>query len=131
MSSGKEGSNMLSYWFPAPVSLWWPLAFAIGFAALAIFAFYATRARRAEEPDSNTIATLYVVGLGLAAVSELLMFLDLAFGWSLATAFTLSAGVVTTFAVVAIVVAVLAIGIAVVMQVREEGTYRAGHGYAH
>ena len=121
---------MLSYWFPAPVSYWWPLVFAIGFAAIAVFAVYATLARREKERDATTIATLYGVGFGLAAVTELMMYLDLAFGWSLATVFAISTGVVTFFAVAAVVIAVLAIGIAAVMQFREEGSYRAAHGYA-
>lgn len=121
---------MLSYWFAAPVSPWWPVLFAIGFALLAVFAFFATQARRAEEPDATAIATLYAVGLGIVAVSELLMYLDVAFGWSLATAWAMSTGVVTFFVVAAAIVAVFAIGIAVVMQFREEGAYRAAHGLA-
>jgi hypothetical protein len=122
---------MLSYWFPATVSYWWPLLFTFGFAAIALFAIYATLARREEERDATTIATLYGVGFGLAAVSEFMMYLDVAFGWSLATAFAISTGVVTFFAVAAVIVAILAIGLAVVMQLREEGAYRATHGYAH
>lgn len=122
---------MLSYWLPAPVSYWWPLVFAVGFAAIAVFAVYATLARREEERDATTIATLYGLGFGLAAVSEFMMYLDVAFGWSLATAFALSTGVVTFFVVAAVIIAVLAIGVAVVMQFREEGAYRATHGYAH
>jgi uncharacterized membrane protein len=121
---------MLSYWFPAPVSYWWPLAFAIGFAVIAVIAVYATLRRREEEPRANTIATLYGVGFGLAAVTELMMYLDVAFGWSLAAAFSIATGVATFFAVAAVVVAVLAIGIAAVMQFREESTYQAAHGYA-
>ena len=121
---------MLSYWFPATVSYWWPLLFTIGFAIVGVIAVIATLARRKEERDANRIATLYGVGFGLAAITELMMYLDVAFGWSLATAFAMSAGVVTFFAVAAVVVAVLAIGVALVMQFREEGSYRTAHQYA-
>lgn len=121
---------MLSYWFPATVSYWWPLLFTIGFALIGVIAVFATLARRKEERNANTIATLYGVGFGLAAVTEFMMYLDVAFTLSLATALSMSVGVVTFFAVAAIVVAVLAIGTAVVMQYREESSYRAAHGYA-
>ena len=121
---------MLSYWFPAPVSYWWPLLFTVGFAAIGVIAVYMTLARRKEERDANTIATLYGVGFGLAAVSELMMYLDVAFGLSLATAFAMSTGVVTFFVVAAVIITVLAIGIAAVMQFREESSYQAAHGYA-
>ncbi|HEU5438868.1 MAG TPA: hypothetical protein VFU88_06240 [Ktedonobacterales bacterium] len=119
---------MLTYWFPAPVSYWWPLTFALVFAALAVFAVYMTLTRREEEQDAGTIAALYAVGLGVAAVSEFLMYLNVAFGWSLATVFAVSTGVVTFFAIAAVVITILAIGIAVAMQIREEGSYRAAHG---
>ena len=122
---------MLSYWFPAPISYWWTLLFAVGFAVIAVIAVYATLRRREEEPDANTIAALYGIGFGLAAVSEFMMYLDVAFGLSLATAFTMATGFVTFFVIAALVVAVLAIGAAAVMQFREEGSYRATHGYAH
>lgn len=122
---------MLSYWFATPLSYWWPLSLAIGFFLVGVIAVVLTLARRTEEPYVNTIATLYGVGFGLAAVSEFLMYLDIAFGWSLATAFAMSTGVVTFFAVAAIVIAVLAIGAAVIMQYREEGAYRATHVLAH
>jgi hypothetical protein len=122
---------MLSYWFATPLSYWWPLSLAIGFALVGVVAIVLTLARRAEEPYVNTIATLYGVGFGLAAISEFMMYLDVAFGWSLATAFTVASGVVVFFVVAAMVIAVLAIGAAVVMQYREEGTYRATHGLAH
>ena len=55
------------------------------------------------------------------------MYLAFAGVWSLATAWTIATGGVTFFAVAAVVVAVLAIVIAVSMQFREEGDYRASH----
>ena len=122
---------MLSYWFPAPVAAWLPLTLAIGFGVLAVIAVVVTLARQQEERDAGVIAVFYGIGLGLAAVSELLMYLDVAFGWSLATVFAMTASVATFVAVGAVVVAVAAIVIAVAMQVREEGMYRATHGYAH
>lgn len=122
---------MLSYWFPAPVAAWLPLTLAIGFGVLAVIAVVVTLARQQEERDAGVIAAFYGIGLGLAAVSELLMYLDVAFGWSLATVFAMTASVATFVAVGAVVVAVAAIVIAVAMQVREEGMYRATHGYAH
>lgn len=122
---------MLSYWFATPLSYWWPLSLAIGFALIGVVAVVLTLARRAEEPYVNTIATLYGVGFGLAAISEFLMYLDIAFKWSLATAFAMSTGVVVFFVVAALVIAVLAIGAAVFMQYREEGAYRTSHGLAH
>ena len=121
---------MLSYWFPATVSYWWPLLFTIGFALIGVIAVVATLARRKEERDANTIAALYGVGFGLAAITEFMMYLDVAFKVSLATAFAMSTGVVTFLAVAAIIVTVLAIGAALALQFREEGAYRATHGYA-
>lgn len=118
---------MITYWFPTPLSYWWPLAFAIGFALVAVLAVAITLARRAEEPDAGVIATLYGVGIGIVAVSEFMMYLDVAFGWSLATAWAMSAGVVTFFAIAAAVVAVLAIGAAVVLQLQDERGYRVAH----
>lgn len=126
---GKDAA-MLSYWFTTPLSLWWPLLLAVGFALVAVIAVGLTLARRSEEPYANAIATLYGVGFGLAAVSEFMMYLDVAFGWSLATAFALTAGTIMFFVVAAIVVAALAVGLALVMQFREEGAYRATHGIA-
>ena len=122
---------MLSYWFPAPLAEWAPLVLAIGFALLAVIAVVATLARQTEERDASAIATLYGFGFGLAAVAELLMYLDVAFGWSLATFFAISASVAPVIAIAAAVVAGLAILAAVIMQFREEGAYRATHGYAH
>lgn len=122
---------MLSYWFSAPLSYWWPLLLAIGFAALAVVAVYTTLARRAKEPDATRIATLYGVGFGLVALTEFMMYLDVAFGWSLAAAFSMATGLVTILAIAAIAIAVVAIAMAVVMQYREEGSYRAAHRYAH
>lgn len=121
---------MLSYWFAAPLWYGWPLALAIGFALVAVIAVSFTLARRTEEPQANTIATLYGLGFGLVALTEFMMFLDVAFGLSLATAFAMAAGVVTFFAVTAVIVAVLAIGIAAVLQFGEENTYRVTHRLA-
>jgi hypothetical protein len=122
---------MLSYWFATPLAAWVPLVFAIGFALLAVIAVAATLARQTEERDANSIATLYGFGFGVAAISELLMYLDVAFGWSLATFFAISAGVATFIAIAVAAVAILAIVIAVFMQFREEGAYRATHAMAH
>lgn len=121
---------MLSYWLATPLSFWWPLAFSIAFAIIAVIAVGVTMARRAEEPRATTIATLYGVGFGLAALSEFMMFLDLAFGLSLAAAFSMALGVVTFFAIAAVVIAVLAIGAAVLLQVSEENSYRTSHTLA-
>lgn len=122
---------MLSYWFATPLAAWVPLVFAIGFALLAVIAVVTTLARRQEERDANLVATLYGVGFGLAALSELLMYLDVAFGWSLATTFAISAGVATFFAVAAAVVAVGVIVLAALMQFQEERSYRTAHAHAH
>jgi hypothetical protein len=122
---------MLSYWFATPLAYWWPLSLAIGFALVAVIAVSLTLARHTEEPYANSIATLYGLGFGIAALSEFLMYLDIAFGWSLAAALTMTTGVITYFVIVAIVAAVVAVGIALVMQYREEGAYRATHVVAH
>src|SRR6516225_4157309 len=100
---------MLSYWLPTPLEAWVPLVLAIVFALAAAVAIVATVARRTEERDANGIALLYGLGFGLVSVSELLMYLDVAFGWSLATFFAISARVATNFAIVAAMVAGLAI----------------------
>lgn len=121
---------MLSYWFPAPLSLWWPLGLAIGFAIIAVVAVIATLARRREEEDAQLIAAFYGVGLGLVAVSELLVFLDLAFGWSLATVFAMTSRQSALVAVIAAATALVAVIIALGMQVQEESTYRSRHQYA-
>ncbi len=118
---------MISYWFPAPIAWGWPLAFAIAFAIVAVVAVFATLARRTEERDAGVIALLYGVGIGLVAVSEFMMFLDVAYGWSLAAAFSMATGLVTFFAIAAAVVAVGAIAIAVVLQFQEERGYRLAH----
>lgn len=118
---------MLSYWFPTPVSFWWPLALAAVFAIAAVVVAYVTMARRAEEQDAGSISLLYALGLGLVAVSEFVMYLDVAFGWSLASAWALSADVVNFFAVAVAVVAVAAIGIAGALQFQEERSYRLTH----
>ncbi|HEX8731138.1 MAG TPA: hypothetical protein VF725_03660 [Ktedonobacterales bacterium] len=104
--------------------------FAIAFAGLAVFAVGMTLARRTEEPLAGTIATFYGVGFGLAAVSEFMMFMDLAFKVSLAAALAMSASLVNVFAVAAVIVAVSAVGIAVTVQFDEEGVYRAAHRLA-
>jgi hypothetical protein len=122
---------MLSYWLSTPLEAWVPLVLAVVFALASVVAIVATVARRTEERDASGIAILYGLGFGLVAVSELLMYLDVAFGWSLATFFAISASVATSFAIGAAVVAGLAIIIALIVQVREEGMYRAHHGYVH
>ena len=121
---------MLSYWFSAPLSYWWPLLFTVGFAVVGVIAVYTTLARRKEEPDATRIATLYGIGFGLAALTELMMFLDVAFKWSLAALFSMTATSVTILAVAAVAVALIALGIALLLQYREERSYRAAHGYA-
>ncbi len=121
---------MLSYWFPTPVAAWLPLTLAIGFALLAVFAVVMTLARRQEERDANRIAALYGIGLGLVAVSEFMMYIDVAFGASLATLFAMSTGVVIFFAIAAAVIAVGALAVAVTLQFREEGAYRTSHSLA-
>lgn len=119
---------MLTYWFPPPVSFWVPLGFAIGFALVAVAAVYLTLSRRGIERDATMIATLYGVGFGVVAVSEFLMYLDIAFGWSLAALFAMGSGVVTFFVIVAAVIAVVAILGAVVLQVYEERSgIQVGH----
>lgn len=117
---------MLTYWFTG-VSYWWPLALAIVFALAAVVAVYATLARRAEERDAGNIALLYAAGLGLVAVSEFMMYLDLAFGASLAAAWNLTTDVVNFFAVAAAVIAVVCLGVGVLLQFREERDYRLLH----
>lgn len=122
---------MLSYWFAAPIAAWVPLTLAIGFGVLAVIAVAATLARQQEERDAGLIAAFYGIGLGLAAVSELMMYLDVAFGWSLATTFAISASFVTFTAIAVVVIAIGALVIAVAMQIQEEGAYRSTHGYVH
>lgn len=109
------------------MSFWWPLAFAILFAAAGVFAVYATLARRAEEPNVGSIALLYGIGFGLLAVSEVMMYLDVAFTWSLVTAFAMSTAVVNVFAIAAVVIALLALVAAAAIQLREERSYRVMH----
>lgn len=127
----KKGDTMLSYWFPTPLAAAVPLVFAIGFAVLAVFAVVVTRARRPEEPDANLVATFYVIGFGLAALSEVLRFVDIQFGWSLATGLAISAMEATIVAVVAAVVAAGAVAFAAVVQFQEEGSYRTAHAHTH
>lgn len=121
---------MLSYWFPTPLASWVPLVLAIGFALLAVIAVVATLARRREERDAGLVASFYGIGLGLVALTEFMMYLDVQFGWSLASVWAISSGVVTFFAVAVAVIAVLAIVAAVVLQFQEEGLYRRTHAHA-
>ncbi|HEX8982376.1 MAG TPA: hypothetical protein VF792_06395 [Ktedonobacterales bacterium] len=121
---------MLTYWF-TPVAAWLPLTLAIGFAFLAVFAVVMTLARRQEERDANRIAAMYGIGLGLVAVSEFMMYIDLAFGASIATYFAMSTGVVIFFAIAAAVIAIGALAVAVALQYREESSYRTTHSFAH
>ncbi|HET9981521.1 MAG TPA: hypothetical protein VFQ32_13820 [Ktedonobacterales bacterium] len=122
---------MVSYWFPAPVAAWLPLTLTIGFGALAVIAVVMTLARQQEERDAGLIATFYGIGLGLAAVSELLMYFDVVYGWSFAVAFAMSASFVTFIAVAAVVIAFGALCIAAAMQIQEEGAYHSTHGLVH
>lgn len=118
---------MLTYWLPSPVAAWLPLTLAIVLAVAAVVAVLATLARRREEPDARSIATLYGIGLGLLAVSEFMMWLDVARGWSLAASWSIATGWVTFFAIVAAVVVVLSLIAAVALQRSEEHEYRVEH----
>ena len=120
---------MLSYWFPTPLAAWVPLVLAIGFALLAVIAVFATLARRREERDASFVAGMYGLGLGLFAVTELMMYLEVQFGWSLATAWAISIGVLNFLAVAVAVIAVLALVAAVIVQFQEEGSYRRVHAH--
>lgn len=122
---------MLTFWLPAPVAAWLPLTLAIVLAVGAGVAIYATLARRREEPDARGIATLYGVGLGLVAVSEFMMWLDVARGWSLASVWSIATGWVTFFAIAAAVIVVLSLIVAVTVQTNEEREYRAEHAVIH
>ena len=122
---------MFTYWFPTPLSFWWPLGFAIGFAVLAVLAVSATWVRQAQERNANVIALLYAAGFGVAAVSEFLMYLYVVNGWSLATTLAISSAVVPYLVVAVMVVAILAVGLAVGMQIQEESVYQAARRTAH
>ncbi len=118
---------MLTYWFPAPVSFWWPLAFTIIFAVAGVVAVFATLARRAQEFDASTIALLYGIGFGVIAVSEFLMYLGIALGWSLPTVFGFSTVFAPVLVIVAALIAVASLVGAVAIQWREERIYRMFH----
>ena len=118
---------MITYWFSAPVSPWWPLAFALAFAVIAVAFVLATIARRTEERDVITVALLYGIGFGMVAVSEFLRYLDLAFGWSLGKAFAMSTDLANFVAIAASLFAVVAIGVALGIQYQEERSYRHMH----
>jgi hypothetical protein len=124
---GKGAVTMLTYWFPTPLSFWWPLAFAIGFALVGAIMVSVTLARRAEEPNAGTIALLYGLGFGLVAVSEFLMYLNAAFGWSLATVWAIPTGFVIFTVIAAAVIAVVAIGAAILLQIWGQRSYRVVH----
>ena len=127
----KKDDIMLSYWFPTPLEAAVPLVFAIGFAVLAAFAVVVTRARRPEEPDANLVATFYVIGFGLAALSEVLRFVDIQFGWSLAAGLSISGMGATILAVLAAAVAGSTVAFAAVVQFQEEDLYRIRHAHTH
>lgn len=118
---------MLTYWFPEPVSFWWPLAFAIIFAVVGIVAVFATLARREREFDASTIALLYGIGFGVIAVSEFLMFLGAAFHWSLPTVFSFSGVIATALVILAALIALVSLAGAMAIQRREERVYRMFH----
>lgn len=118
---------MLSYWFPTPVSFWWPLAFAIVFAIGAVVAVFVSLARRTEERNADSIAALYGVGFGLAAVSEFVMYLEFAGVWSLATSLTLATVAMNAIMIVVAVVAVVALIAGAVLQLQEERGYQVAH----
>ncbi len=122
---------MFTYWFPTPLSFWWPLGFAIGFAVLAVLAVSATWVRQEQERDANLIALLYGAGFGVVAVSEFLMYLYVVYGWSLAPILGITSAVLPYFVVAAMVVAILAVGLAVWMQIQEESGYQAARRTAH
>jgi hypothetical protein len=118
---------MITYWFSAPVASWWPLAFAIAFAVVAVALVLATIVRRTMERDVLTVALLYGVSFGMVAVSEFLRYLDLAFGWSLGKAFAMSPDLATFTAIAAAVFAGVAIVVALGIQFLEERSYRHMH----
>jgi hypothetical protein len=121
---------MLSFWLPGVEPAWVSALFGVGFALVGLLAFYAARTRRAQEPDAVTAATLYAAGFGALALSELLAMAATAWGWSLAALLGISGGAATAIAITVTVLAVLAIGVAAIMEVREEQLYRAQHANA-
>ncbi len=118
---------MLSYWLPAVEPAWLSALFALGFALAGGVAFFAARARRAQEPDAMTAAVLYAGGFGVLALSELVLMAETAWGWSLAALLGISGGAALAIAITVTVLAVLAIGVAAVIEVREEQLYRTQH----
>lgn len=122
---------MLTYWLPSPIAAWLPLTLAIVFAVAALAAIAFTLARRRVEPDANSLATLYGIGLGLVAASEFMIWLDVARGWSLAATWSIATGWITFFAIAAAVVVVLSLVAAVTLQSGEERDYRVGHTAVH
>lgn len=111
---------MLSYWVPALVALWWPLAFAIVSAIGAVIAVSARVARRAVERIADRITAIYGVNFGLADVSEFVLYLAFAGIWSLSTS-TVAMNVIT---IVVVVVAVVALIAGAVLELQESVAIR-------
>jgi hypothetical protein len=118
---------MLSFWLPGVEPAWLSALFALAFALAGGIAYVAARSRRAQEPDAMTAAVLYAVGFGTLALSELLLMAETAWGWSLAALLGISGGAATSIAITVTVLAVVAIGVAAIIEVREEQLYRAQH----
>jgi hypothetical protein len=121
---------MLSFWIPSAEPAWLMGLFAAGFAVLGVIAYFGALTRRAQEPDASAVASLYATGLGILAVSEVVSMVDVAWGWSLAAFFGITGTAVTVVAAIVTGVAILCILAAVVIELREEQTYRQ-HEHAH
>lgn len=121
---------MLSFWLPGTEPAWLALTFAVGFALLVVVALGITTARRTEEADADIIGLLYALGFGLLALSELVSFLDVAGIWSATATFGIAGTAATVIAAVITVMALLAIGAGIVMQIADERRYRLTHGMA-
>jgi hypothetical protein len=80
--------------------------------------------------ECQAIGLLYALGFGLLALSELVSFLDVAGIWSAAATFGIAGTAATVIAAVIPVVALLAIGAGIVMQIADERSYRLTHGMA-
>ena len=115
---------MLSFWIPATEPAWLMGLFAAGFAVVGVLAYLGALTRRAQEPDATMVASLYGMGLGILAVSELVAMVDAAWGWSLAAFFGITGSAVTIIAAIVTGVAILLILAAVAIELREEQVYR-------
>lgn len=121
---------MLSYWMPGSEPAWLMALFAAGFTLLAVVTVGAALSRRTQEPEVATAATLYVVGLGSLAASELLSVGDAAWGWSLAAAFGVTDAAGRDVAGIVTAVTVLCILVAAVIELLEAQSARA-HSRRH